>query len=187
MIVASLVVICVLVGLLFGYQHRVQTAESIEFLESGVILRVTPSVDDRGQIMLEVHPEVSNGTVDANGIPSQTTPEVTTRPLVPNGQTVFLGGLIRHTSTQNQQRVPVLGRIPGLRKIFGNEQATNIITETIILITPRIVDDQVEEMGERQADYVAQVESELAGETLRIEPDVIEVFGPPYEADAQQD
>jgi len=91
MIVASLVVIFVLVGLLFGYQHRVQTAESIEFLESGVILRVTPSVDDRGQIMLEVHPEVSNGTVDANGIPSQTTTEVTTRLLVPNGQTVFLG------------------------------------------------------------------------------------------------
>jgi hypothetical protein len=44
MIVASLVVICVLVGLLFGYQHRVQTAESIEFLESGVILRVTPDL-----------------------------------------------------------------------------------------------------------------------------------------------
>lgn len=163
------------------------TTESIEFLESGVILRVTPSVDDQGRIMLEVHPEVSNGTVDANGIPSQTTTEVTTRLLVPNGQTVFLGGLIRHTSTQNQQRVPVLGRIPGLRKIFGNEQATNIVTETIILITPRIVDDQVEELGERQADYVAQVESELAGEALRIETDVIEVFGPPYEPDAQQD
>lgn len=163
------------------------TTESIEFLESGVILRVTPSVDDQGRIMLEVHPEVSNGTVDANGIPSQTTTEVTTRLLVPNGQTVFLGGLIRHTSTQNQQRIPVLGRIPGLRKIFGNEQATNIVTETIILITPRIVDDQVEEMGERQADYVAQVESELAGEALRIETDVIEVFGPPYEPDARQD
>ncbi len=163
------------------------TTESIEFLESGVILRVTPSVDAQGQIMLEVHPEVSNGTVDTNGIPSQTTTEVTTRLLVPNGQTIFLGGLIRHTSTQDQQRVPVLGRIPGLRKIFGNEQATNIATETIILITPRIVDDQVAEMSELQVEYVEQVESELAGEARRIETDVVEVFGPPYEADAQQD
>ena len=148
------------------------TTESIEFLESGVILRVTPSVDAQGQIMLEVHPEVSTGTVDTNGIPSQTTTEVTTRLLVPNGQTIFLGGLIRHTSTQDQQRVPVLGRIPGLRKIFGNQ---------------RIVDDQVAEMSELQVEYVEQVESELAGEARRIETDVVEVFGPPYEADAQQD
>ena len=42
-------------------------------------------------------------------------------------------------------------------------------------------------MGELQADYVEQVERELAGEAQRIETDVIEVFGPPYEADAQQD
>lgn len=166
------------------------TTESIQFLESGVILRVTPSVDEQGQIMLEVHPEVSNGTVDANGIPSQTTTEVTTRLIVPNAQTVFLGGLIRHTATENQFRVPLLGRVPGLRKVFGNQQETNIVTETIILITPRIVDAQVAAMSEQQADYVEGVQTELSREGERIEADVVDVFGPseaPDEADGEQD
>lgn len=162
------------------------TTETIEFLESGVILRVTSSVDEQGQIMMSVHPEVSNGTVDANGIPSQTTTEVTTRLLVPNGQTVFIGGLIRHASTESQDRVPVLGRIPGLRKIFGNQLETNLSKETIILITPRVVDDQVAEMSERQVDSVGQVEAELAGAARRIEMDVVEVFGPPYEGDSAE-
>ncbi len=133
---------------------------------------------------------MSNGTVDANGIPSQTTTEVTTRLIVPNAQTVFLGGLIRHAATENQFRVPLLGRVPGLRKIFGNQQETNIVTETIILITPRIVDAQVAAMSEQQADYVEGVKTELSREGERIEADVVDVFGPreaPDEADGEQD
>ena len=50
------------------------TTESVEFLESGVILRVTPSVDADGQIMMDINPEVSTGVIDPlTGIPSQTT------------------------------------------------------------------------------------------------------------------
>ncbi len=175
----------VIIGDRRGYQVTTTinqvTTETIEFLESGVILRVTPSVDAQGQIMLEVHPEVSNGTVDANGIPSQTTTELTTRLLVPNTETVFLGGLIKHASTQDQQRVPVLGRMPGLRKIFSNRQETNINTETIVLITPRIVDDYVDRLGRTQAEIVETVGDELDIEAVRMETDVVEVFGPPYE------
>lgn len=115
------------------------TSETIEFLESGVILRVTPKVDGTGQVLLDVHPEVSTGTVDSNGIPSQVTTEVTTQLLVPSGQTVFIGGLMKHTSNLNRSGVPVLGRIPGVRRLFSNEEATEVNTETIVLITPHIV------------------------------------------------
>jgi len=73
--------------------------------------------------------------------------------------------------------------MPVLRKIFGNRQMTNINTETIVLITPRIVDDPVAEFAERQADYVEEVERELTYEADRIEADVVEVFGPPNEPD----
>ncbi len=181
----------VIIGDRRGYQVTTTinqvTSQTIEFLESGVILRVTPSVDEEGQIMLEVHPEVSNGTVDANGIPSQTTTELTTRLLVPNTQTVFLGGLIKHASTQDQQRVPVLGRMPGLRRIFSNRQETNINTETIVLITPRIVDDQVEELAALQSEYVEVVEDDLSLEAERMETDVVDVFGPPYEPEESGD
>jgi len=54
------------------------TTTSVEFLESGVILKVRPSVDGQGRVLLEIHPEVSTGTVSDDGLPSQTTTEVTT-------------------------------------------------------------------------------------------------------------
>ena len=117
------------------------TSESIEFLESGVILRVTPHVDSEGRVMMDIHPEVSTGVVDANGIPSQTTTEVTTRLLVGSGQTIFIGGLIKQTQTESRKGVPVLGRIPGVGLLFSSREVTSANTETVVVITPRIIGD----------------------------------------------
>ena len=117
------------------------TSESIEFLESGVILRVTPHVDSQGRVMMDIHPEVSTGVVDANGVPSQTTTEVTTRLLVGSGQTVFIGGLIKQTQTESRKGVPVLGRIPGIGLLFSSREMTSVNTETIVVITPRVIGD----------------------------------------------
>ncbi|NNF67716.1 MAG: hypothetical protein HKM98_09435 [Gammaproteobacteria bacterium] len=119
------------------------TSESIEFLESGVILQVTPSIDSNGSVMLDIHPEVSTGTVDASGVPSQTTTEVTTRLLVSDGHSVFIGGLLKHTLTESRTGVPVLGDIPGVKRLFSNRRKTNTNTETIVLITPHVVDDDL--------------------------------------------
>lgn len=133
----------VIIGDRRGYQVTTTinqvTTESIEFLESGVILRVTPHIDAQGRVLMEIHPEVSTGTVDANGIPSQATTEVETSLLVDNGQTVFIGGLMKHTANENYQRVPLLGRTPLIRRLFTNRERTNINTETIVLIRPQIV------------------------------------------------
>ena len=115
------------------------TTESIQFLESGVILRVTPHVDDEGRVMMEIHPEVSTGVVDANGIPSQTTTEVSTRLLVASGQTVFIGGLIKQSVTETRNGVPILGRIPGLGLLFSSREVTSVNTETIVVITPQVI------------------------------------------------
>ncbi len=118
------------------------TTESIEFLESGVILRVTPSVDTDGQVMLEIHPEVSTGTIDPlTGIPSQTTTEVTTRMIVPDGETIFVGGLIKHRVDESKQGVPVVSKIPLVGRLFSNRQQVHTNTETIVLITPTIVSE----------------------------------------------
>ncbi len=117
------------------------TTESIQFLESGVILRVTPHVDREGRIMMDIHPEVSTGVVDINGIPSQTTTEVTTRLLVGSGQTGFIGGLIKQTLNESRTGVPILGRIPGLGLLFSSLELTSVNTETIVVITPRVVGD----------------------------------------------
>ncbi len=138
----------VIIGDRRGYQVTTTinqvTTESVEFLESGVILRVTPNVDGDGNVMLDIHPEVSNGTVDVNGIPSQTTTEVTTQLIVPAGQTIFIGGLMKHTLSEVTRGVPVLGSLPGVGRLFSNSEKSNVNTETVVLITPYIVSDTSE-------------------------------------------
>ena len=119
------------------------TTTSTEFLESGVILRVKPSVDEQNRIFLDIHPEVSTGSVSDDGIPNQTTTEVTTTMLVESGQTVFIGGLIKRTSEQTREGVPVLGDIPVLGLLFSNRAQSSVNTELIVLITPYIVDDDL--------------------------------------------
>ena len=149
------------------------TTESIEFLESGVILRVTPSVDDNGEVMLEIHPEVSTGTIDPlTGIPSQATTEVTTQMIVPDGQTVFVGGLIKHRIEESKSGVPVIGRIPVIGRLFSNRTYVQSNTETIVLITPTVVRsdeaavdedtlDTIDEIEQRQDDHIDLLDEEM--------------------------
>ena len=114
------------------------TTESIQFLESGVILRVTPSVDQQGKILLKVHPEVSSATLNS-GIPSKKSTEVTTELLSEDGQAVFIGGLIKKISKKDKTGVPILGDIPGVGRLFSSTTESVNNTETVIIITPRII------------------------------------------------
>ena len=132
------------------------TSETIEFLESGVILRVTPSVDGQNRIMLDIHPEVSTGRVE-DGIPNQVTTEVTTQMLVENGQTIFIGGLIRSSLDQNREGVPVLGDIPVLGYAFSNKSESILNTETVVLITPYIMENHnhaINVSGKKRAERI---------------------------------
>ncbi len=116
------------------------STESIQFLESGVILRVKPHIDRHGRVMMEVHPEISAGTVNKDtGIPDQTTTEVTTRLLVEDGMTVFIGGLINNVVTNDHQGVPVLEDIPLLGYLFSTESEGSQRTETVVMIKPQII------------------------------------------------
>ncbi len=62
-----------------------------------------------------------------------------------DGETVFIGGLIKHSTSQNYKRLPVLGRIPGVKMLFSSREETRADAETIVLITPHIVDDLAED------------------------------------------
>ncbi len=114
------------------------TTESIQFLETGVILKVTPSVDQQGRVMLRIHPEVSSASIAA-GIPSKKSTEVTTQLLCEDGQSIFIGGLIKNASGKRRTGVPLLGDLPGLGYLFSNVEETGGTTETVVVITPHIV------------------------------------------------
>jgi type II secretory pathway component GspD/PulD (secretin) len=116
------------------------TTENIQFLESGVILKVTPYIDRFGRIMMEIHPEVSSSTVNKDtGVPNQKTTEVTTRLLVEDGQTIFIGGLMQNDLSNNHQGVPILEDIPILSYLFAKKDDSSVNTETIVLIKPQII------------------------------------------------
>lgn len=114
------------------------TAESIQFLETGVILRVTPSVDANGKILLKIRPEVSSGTV-TGGIPSKKTTEVVTQLVAADGQSVLIAGLIKNTSTYRRTGVPLLGDVPVLGRLFSGDEDSATSSETIVMITPHII------------------------------------------------
>jgi type II secretory pathway component GspD/PulD (secretin) len=136
------------------------TSETIQFLETGVILRVTPSVDSDGRIALRVRPEVSSGSL-LGGIPSKKTTEVNTQLVAENGQSILIGGLIKATSGQRRIGVPILGDVPGLGKLFSNNEHTGTSTETIVLITPRIVPTRPASADVQVIEQVEQAEGEL--------------------------
>ncbi len=143
------------------------TTESVAFLESGVILKVTPSVDQHGQIMMDVHPEVSTPTI-SEGIPSLTTTEVTTQFLADNGQTIFIAGLMRNSLGQQKNGVPVLGDIPVLGRLFSNTEKLVINTETVVLITPRVVEAGVAKFMSSESDRVDEIGEQLKNEVNRV-------------------
>jgi len=145
------------------------TTTSTEFLESGVILRVKPSVDEQGRVLLDIHPEVSTGSVSDDGIPNQNTTEVTTTMLVESGKTVFIGGLIKRTASETREGVPVLGDIPGLGLLFSNKAISSVNTELIVLITPYILDN-----GRVAIDAGKRVVVDAMAERLEVQPQKID-------------
>jgi len=115
---------------------------TIEMRDTGVILRVTPRVNDSGAVILDIAQEVSDvAETTTSGINSPTIQQrrlsstVATR----SGQMVALGGLIRDRTTRQKSGIPILSQIPILGAAFGRQVDNNSRTELIILLTPRVM------------------------------------------------
>jgi len=129
------------------YQESSANGETtISFKEAVLKLQVTPSItpDDRIIMKLEINQD-SIGTLVPSGnggvVPTIDTTELTTQVLVGNGETVVLGGVFRTVDVESESKVPVLGDIPYLGRLFTNTTVTQEKTETLIFITPRILAD----------------------------------------------
>ena len=136
------------------------TTESVEFLESGVILRFKASVDRLGQIRLDIHPEVSTGTI-SNGLPNQTTAEVTTKLLMREGQRVFIGGLLRDTLTQTRSGIPILKDVPFLGLLFSKREQISVTTETVVLVSAYVTGRARQEISDQKLETLPIVEGAL--------------------------
>jgi len=136
------------------------TTETVQFIESGVILKVKAAVDNQGRILLDIHPEVSSTTLNA-GIPSVKTTEVTTQMLARDGQKIFIGGLIKHNDSEDRSAVPVLSKLPIIGGLFAHNETRSGSTETVVLITPHLIDMSRPVASRAVAAEVAQAEQGL--------------------------
>jgi len=126
------------------------TSESVNFIEVGVKLYVTPTIHRGGFITMSIKPEVSSvvrtvTTSNNNTIPVVETSEAETTVMVKDGVTIVIGGLIKDETIMTEKRIPFLGDIPVLGKMFSNKDDFNRKTELVIFLKPKIVTGDIEE------------------------------------------
>ena len=114
---------------------------NVEFKEATLKLKVTPHVTSKGDIILDV--EVSKDSPDfahitPDGVPIQTR-TVKTRVRLKNGETLVIGGIYEMSQQRDYSGVPVLGRLPILKWLFGRSYSSSDKKELLIFITPDIV------------------------------------------------
>jgi len=120
-------------------------AVTIQFREFGVRIHFRPTITPRGTIRLEVMPEVSsldfsNGLVfQGFNIPALATRRVQTEVELQNRQSFVIAGLLDNRVTDSLSRIPGLGNIPLLGKLFQSRALTKNNTELLVLVTPELV------------------------------------------------
>jgi general secretion pathway protein D len=117
------------------------TISSVQYLDTGVILSVTPRINSSGLVNLDITQEFSiPGPVNAAlaNSPTVSKRSAKTQVTVQSGETMVLGGLISEKSTNGSGGLPFLSSIPVLGGLFGTTDRLNTKTELIVLITPRV-------------------------------------------------
>jgi MSHA biogenesis protein MshL len=119
---------------------------------SGIALDVTPQISADGEVILHIHPTVSEVTDQTKAL--TVSGETDELPLAfseiresdsvvkaRSGQIIAIGGLMRSSSRRVDSSTPVLGRMPGLRRLFGSTRESETKTELVILLRPIVVDE----------------------------------------------
>jgi general secretion pathway protein D len=119
---------------------------TINYQNTGIILRVVPRVNSNGTIMLDVEQEISEVAPSSAG---SLTPTISQRKVkstlsVSDGQTVLLAGLISETQSVTRSGIPVLDQIPKIGNIFTQNLKGIQRTELIIFIRPQVIRDSVD-------------------------------------------
>jgi MSHA biogenesis protein MshL len=119
---------------------------------SGIALDVTPQISATGEVILHIHPTVSDvtdqkkeltvsGQTDALPLAFSEVRESDSIVKAKSGQIIAIGGLMRNSSKKLDFSTPWFGRIPGLKRLFGSSREQETKTELVILLRPIVVDD----------------------------------------------
>lgn len=118
--------------------------EQIQYIETGVLLEVTPRINSNSQVTLEINVELSQARINQSS--NIDSPEVSNRSAkslvtIASGETVVMAGLIRQDSSNDTSGLPGLAKIPVFGGLFGTQSQTGVRTELVVLITPKVIND----------------------------------------------
>lgn len=142
---------------------------------AGILLDITPEIDDAGRITLKVNPSLSETrqdiSSDRDGSTRDVPPDLNRRQLssvvtVQDGERVILGGLIQSKDSINENKVPILGDIPILGWLFKYEQKVNTIEELVIVIEPHIIKDGKQTISLSELGYTGLNENQLRSQAF---------------------
>lgn len=119
-------------------------ATSVEFKEAVLQLEVTPQITPDNRIIMDLLvSQDSVGSLISGGEPSIDVTRVETQALVGDGQTLVLGGIFQTEEVNSTKKIPLLGDIPYLGKLFRNDLRNIEKREILIFVTPKIIDDNL--------------------------------------------
>ena len=119
---------------------------TIDYKNTGIILRVLPRANANGNVVLDIEQEISSV---AGGSAGSLTPTISQRRVkssiaVASGQTVLLAGLISETENRQRQGIPILDSIPGVGDAFSHQTNARARTELILFIRPTVIKDAID-------------------------------------------
>ncbi|MDF3936491.1 type IV pilus secretin PilQ [Pseudomonas citronellolis] len=119
-------------------------ATSVSFKEAALSLEVTPQITPDNRIIMQVkvnkdEPDYQNALL---GVPPIKKNEVNAKVLVNDGETIVIGGVFSNTQTKTTSKVPFLGDVPVVGRLFKNDYVTDTKNELLVFLTPRIMNNQ---------------------------------------------
>ncbi|MDQ6941950.1 MAG: hypothetical protein M3169_05455, partial [Candidatus Eremiobacteraeota bacterium] len=133
-------------SLLVGEQYPVVTVNqqtgfpSVQTIDVGVRLRLTPTIGADGTITADLHPEYSQIIGFNNNFPIVANRKVDATLRVHDGETIVLGGLFQDVDSETITKFPILGDLPVLGSFFRNRQTSHNKDEVVFFITPHVLD-----------------------------------------------
>ncbi|MGI9272975.1 MAG: type II secretion system secretin GspD [Woeseiaceae bacterium] len=159
--------------------------QTINREQVGVKLTITPQINEGDSLLLEISQEISSIAQSAAGAVDLITNERTleTTVIVDDGQILVLGGLLEDVMRESEQRVPLLGRIPGLGALFRSRKTDLVKTNLLIFIRPKILRDASQTTIETNSKYnlIRDVLQENSGDGVKLMRDADTFQLPPFE------
>nr|WP_298167342.1 type IV pilus secretin PilQ [uncultured Pseudomonas sp.] len=117
-------------------------ASTTSFKEAALSLEVTPQITPDNRIIMEVKVNKDSVGQVFQGVPSIDTNEVNAKVLVADGETIVIGGVFSNTQNKSVDKVPFLGDLPFIGRVFKRDVVQNEKSELLVFITPRIMNNQ---------------------------------------------